>query len=150
MRTLFLSLALFATPALAGDVYHRTSENGVAVYRGVVKHPDVNAILATQAYKARIEADAQARETAARAEAERRDLLLRQTEALEDIATAIEDLDTHRGYGRYGYGFGGFSLNTGFGGIFTDSFPQTGGRVRLFAPGPLRPRVVPGSGNVRY
>ena len=139
-----LSTLLLAGAASANDVYDRSFENGLSVYRGVTVHPDINAIQARAAHQARMEALKAENKRRMQAERERADLLLRQTEALENIAESVDTLSRRRGYGSnlgYGYGFG-------FNGIFTDSFPQTNGRVRLFAPGALRPRVV--RGQVRY
>gem|GEM_PF-3945805 len=147
MRILILSLlstAFLAGTASANDVYSRHYENGISVYRGVTVHPDIQAIQAMAAQKAQSRAMAAERVQRMKAQRERMELMQRQTEALEDIADAIDDLSYGRGYGaNYGYGYG-----YGFGGLFTDSFPQTRGRVRLNAPGALRPRVV--RGQVRY
>jgi opacity protein-like surface antigen len=150
-----LTLCLFSTLLLAGtasanDVYDRSFENGISVYRGVTVHPDVAGIQLMQQRQAQAAAQMQAAEQRAQDAREKRDLMIRQTEALEDIADSVDALSRRRGYGSnigYGYGFGG---GFGFNGLLSSNFPQTGGRVRLNAPGALRPRVVPGSGGVRF
>ena len=88
MRALVLALLLSATPAVANDVFHRSHEAGVQVYRGIPAEPDFARIAAIQTEQRRA---ADAAEKARIAE-ERLALQARQTEALETLADNIGNL----------------------------------------------------------
>lgn len=139
LSALLVSTAIIAAPsATANDVFERSHEAGVQVYRGITPKPDFRLYYAIQAAEQR-KAEAEFQRKLAKRKVR---ALERQARAFEDLAYAVEDLSAApRGYG-YGYGGGQF-----FNGDFTN-FPLI--PTRDFATR-LRPEGFPvrGSGHTQ-
>ena len=88
MRLFLLSALLIATPAAANDVFHRSVESGVQVYRGSPAEPDWSRIAAIRAER---EKAAKAEESA-RIAKKRLAIEARQAAALETLADTVGDL----------------------------------------------------------
>lgn len=125
------AFTLTAPVASANDVFERSHEAGVQVYRGVDPTPDFRLYYALKAAEQR-KAEAEAKHRLAKRKVK---AMERQARAFEDLAYAVEDLSIRsNGYG-YGYGGGEF-----FAGDFTN-FPLIPTRELSTT---LRPNVFPG------